>query len=207
MGLLAFVTVPEFGWQTGLWQAFFHSISAFNNAGFGLFPDSTVRWVDNPLVNFTIPLLIIVGGLGYVVLADVVELRRWRQFSLHTKLMLSGTLVLLVSSTLMFALLEWDNAKTLGALGSTFDKWQASWFQAVMPRSGGFNSIPLAEMHDSTSLMYIILMLIGGGSASTAGGIKVTSFIVLLLATLAFFRRQQRLHVFGRSIGIEQVLK
>jgi trk system potassium uptake protein TrkH len=205
--LLAFVTVPESGWQTGLWQALFHSISAFNNAGFALFPDSMVRWANNPLVNFTIPMLVIIGGLGYSVIADIFQLRQWRRFSLHTKLMLVGTAVLLVGSTLLFALLEWDNAKTLGSMSSAFDKWQASWFQAVISRTAGFNSVDMAGMHDNTTLMFIALMLIGGGSTSTAGGIKVTTFIVLLLATLAFFRRQQRIHAFGRSVGLEQVLK
>jgi trk system potassium uptake protein TrkH len=204
--LLGFVTIPEFGWTHGAWMAIFHSISAFNNAGFGLFADSAVRWVANPIVNFTIPLLVIVGGLGYTVIADIFQLRRWQAFSLHTKLMLLGTGILLVWSTTMFALLEWDNAKTLGAL-STFDKWQASWFQAVISRTAGFNSIDLAGMHDSTVLMFISLMLIGGGSTSTAGGIKVTTFIVLLLATLAFFRRQNQLHIFKRSIGFEQIMK
>jgi trk system potassium uptake protein TrkH len=205
--LLAIVTVPEFGWQTGLWQALFHSISAFNNAGFGLFPDSAVRWASNPLVNFTIPMLVIIGGLGYSVIADVFQLRQWRRFSLHTKLMLVGTAALLVWSTVIFAALEWDNAKTLGALPSAFDRWQASWFQAVIARTAGFNSIDLAGMHDSTVLSFVSWMLIGGGSTSTAGGVKVTTFILLLLATVAFFRRQKQLHVFGRSIGIDQVLK
>ncbi|MBJ6609377.1 MAG: Ktr system potassium transporter B [Candidatus Thiothrix moscowensis] len=207
MALLAFVTVPEFGWSLGLWQALFHSISAFNNAGFGLFPDSAVRWVGNPLVNFTLPMLVIIGGLGYSVVADIFQLRQWRLFSLHTKLMLVGTAVLLLWSTVIFAALEWDNAKTLGALPSAFDRWQASWFQAVIARTAGFNSIDLAGMHDTTVLSFISWMLVGGGSTSTAGGIKVTTFIVLLLATIAFFRRQKQLHVFGRSIGMDQVLK
>ncbi len=207
MALLAFVTVPEFGWSLGLWQALFHSISAFNNAGFGLFPDSAVRWVGNPLVNFTLPMLVIIGGLGYSVVADIFQLRQWRLFSLHTKLMLVGTAVLLLWSTVIFAALEWDNAKTLGALPSAFDRWQAGWFQAVIARTAGFNSIDLAGMHDTTVLSFISWMLVGGGSTSTAGGIKVTTFIVLLLATIAFFRRQKQLHVFGRSIGMDQVLK
>lgn len=205
--LLAIVTVPEFGWAHGLWQALFHSISAFNNAGFGLFPDSAVRWVSNPLVNFTIPMLIIMGGLGYTVIADIFQLKRWRLFSLHTKLMLVGTLSLLIVSTLIFAALEWHNPKTLAALASSVDRWQASWFQAVITRTAGFNSVDLAGLHDSTVLLMIVLMFIGGGSTSTAGGIKVTTFIVLLLATLAFFRRHQHLQAFGRSISLDQVLK
>lgn len=207
MALLALVTVPEFGWVQGLWQALFHSISAFNNAGFGLFPDSAMRWASNPIVNFTIPMLVIMGGLGYTVIADVFQVRQWRGFSLHTKLMLTGTAILLVVSTLAFAAIEWSNPKTLGTMASSVDRWQASWFQAVISRTAGFNSIDLAGMHDSTVFMFIWLMLIGGGSTSTAGGIKVTTFIVLILATLAFFRREQRISVFGRSIGMEQILK
>ncbi|WP_020395695.1 TrkH family potassium uptake protein [Thiolinea disciformis] len=207
MVLLAFVTVPEFGWLQGLWQALFHSISAFNNAGFGLFPDSAMRWATNPLVNFTIPMLVIVGGLGYTVIADIVQVRKWQQFSLHTKLMLVGTGILLLSSTVLFAALEWTNPKTLAGMESGFDRWQASWFQAVIARTAGFNSIDLSGMHDSTVFMFIWLMLIGGGSTSTAGGIKVTTFIVLILASLAFFRREPRISVFGRSIGMEQILK
>lgn len=207
MVLMAFVTVPEFGWAEGLWQALFHSISAFNNAGFGLFPDSAVRWVSNPLVNITLPMLVIIGGLGYSVIADVFQLRQWRLFSLHTKLMLIGTAVLLVWTTLIFAALEWNNPKTLGALPTDLDRWIASWFQAVIARTAGFNSIDLAGMHDTTVLSFVSWMLVGGGSTSTAGGIKVTTFIVLLLATIAFFRRQKQLHIFGRSIGMDQVLK
>lgn len=207
MVLLAFITVPEFGWGEGLWQALFHSISAFNNAGFSLFPDSVVRWATHPLMNVTIPLLVIVGGLGYPVLADIVQVREWQRFSLHSKLMLIGTAVLLASSTLLFAGLEWNNPKTLGAMASDWDRWQTSWFQAVITRSAGFNSIDLAAMNDSTIFMFIWLMFIGGGSTSTGGGIKVTTFIILLLATVAFFRREQRLSAFGRSIGLDQVLK
>ena len=205
--LMALVTVPEFGWQSGAWQALFHSVSAFNNAGFGLFSDSAVRWANNPIINFTLPMLVIIGGLGYSVIADVFQMRKWRLFSLHSKLMLVGTGVLLVTSTVLFAALEWDNVKTLGTMASAFDRWQASWFQAVIARTAGFNSIDLSGMHDSTVMLFIVLMLIGGGSTSTAGGLKVTTVIVLLLATVAFFRRQQRLHAFGRSIGIEQILK
>lgn len=205
--LLALVTVPDAGWGEGLWQALFHSISAFNNAGFALFPDSATRWVSNPLVNITLPLLVIMGGLGYSVIADIFQLRRWRLFSLHTKLMLVGTAVLLAGSTLLFAALEWHNPQTLAALPDDFSRWQASWFQAVIARTAGFNSINLAGMHDSTALAFITWMLVGGGSTSTAGGIKVTTVIVLILATVAFFRRQNQLHLFGRSIAMEQILK
>jgi trk system potassium uptake protein TrkH len=205
--LLALVFVPSLGWGQGLWSAVFHAVSAFNNAGFSLFPDSLSRWVTNPLINLTVPALFIVGGIGFSVLSDVYATRRWHKFSLHTKLMLIGTLVLILWSVAGFALLEWSNPGTLGQLATPGDKLVASWFQAVTTRTAGFNTVDISHVHDSTALMLISLMLIGGGSTSTAGGIKLTTFIVLLLATVAFFKRRSTLHAFGRSLGHEEVLK
>ena len=203
--LLALVFVPEFGWN-GLWQAVFHSVSAFNNAGFALHPDSLSRWVGNPLVNIVIPALFILGGLGFIVVGDIRQKRQWRRLTLHSKLMLVGTGVLIVWGAVMFGLLEWTNPATLGGL-STGDKLWASWFQGVTPRTAGFNTIDTAGMHDGTTLMTMMLMVVGGGSTSTAGGIKVTTLCVLLLATVAFFRRSKTLNAFGRSLGGEEVVK
>lgn len=205
--VLAIVFVPEFGWGQGLWLALFHTVSAFNNAGFSLFSDSLSRWATDPLVNICIPALIIIGGLGFSVLADLYQVRRWRGFSLHTKLMLAGTAALLVFSLAIFAVLEWNNPQTLGRIDSVGGRLTASWFQAVTTRTAGFNTVDIGGIHDSTALMVMAQMLIGGGSTSTAGGIKVTSFIVLLLATLAFFKRRSSLHAYGRSLGQDEVMK
>ena len=205
--LLATVFVPEFGGWRGLWQALFHTISAFNNAGFGLFPDSLSRWVGNPVINLVVPALFIIGGIGFSVLSDVYRTRQWRRFSVHSKLMLVGTGVLIVWSVVAFAVLEWNNPGTLGRLHGVGEKLMASWFQAVSTRTAGFNTVDISAIHDSTALLFISLMLIGGGSTSTAGGIKVTTFIVLLLATVAFFKRRSTLHAFGRSLGHEEVMK
>lgn len=207
VALLSFVFVPEFGWVVGLWQALFHTISAFNNAGFALFPDSLSRWVGNPIVNLVVPALFIFGGLGFVVVAELYAERTWRGFSLHTKLMLTGTLALIVWSVLTFAVLEWTNPRTLGGLDGIADRLWASWFQGVTTRTAGFNTVDIGGIHDSTAMMFMSLMVIGGGSTSTAGGIKVTTFIVLLLATVAFFQRRTQLHVFGRSLGSDEVMK
>ena len=203
---LAVVFVPEFGLWEGLWQAAFHSVSAFNNAGFGLLPDSLSRWVGNPVVNIVVPLLFIVSGLGFIVLADLIEAKGWRRLSVHSKLMIAGTGVLIGVSWPLVALLEWTNPETLGPLGQG-TKIMAAWFQAVTTRTAGFNTVDIAELEPATALMMMMLMAIGGGSSSTAGGIKVTTFIVLLLATLAFFKRRQTLHVFGRSLGTGEVMK
>ncbi|UWR22408.1 TrkH family potassium uptake protein [Sulfitobacter sp. S190] len=205
--LLMTVFVPEFGWSHGFWQALFHAISAFNNAGFSLFPGSLSNYVGDPTVNLTITALFMVSGLGFVVLVDIYRKRNWRQLSLHTKLMLTGTLFLILWGWVLFALLEWTNPQTLGGLDGVGTKVLASWFQAVTPRTAGFNTLDYAEMRDSTTVMTISLMLVGGGPSSTAGGIKVTTMIVLVLATLAFFNRQEKLHIFGRSLGIQEITK
>lgn len=205
--ILSFVFVPELGWSLGLWHAVFHSISAFNNAGFALYPDSLSGYANDPIINITIPALFILGGLGFIVVGDLVRARSWRRLSLHSKLMLSGTLSLILFGWAGFAALEWTNPATLGGMPDTASRLWASWFQAVTPRTAGFNTIDTGGMHDSTSLMTMSLMLVGGGSTSTAGGIKVTTLIVLLIGTVAFFRRQTALHVFGRSLGVEDVMK
>lgn len=207
VALLAIVFVPEFGWANGLWQALFHTVSAFNNAGFALFPDSLSRWVADPIINLVIPALFIFGGLGFVVVTELYGKRSWRRFSLHTKLMIVGTLGLILWSVLLFAALEWTNPATLGGLDGIGERLWASWFQGVTTRTAGFNTVDIGGLYDSTAMMFMSLMVIGGGSTSTAGGIKVTSFIVLLLATLAFFKRRSQLHVFGRSLGAEEVMK
>jgi trk system potassium uptake protein TrkH len=209
LGVLALATVfvPDFGWGPGLWHALFHTVSAFNNAGFALFPDGLSRWVAEPVVNLAIPALFIFGGLGYSVVYEVWERRAWRRLSLHTKLTLAGTAGLIAWSVPTFALLEWDNPGTLGALVGAGDRLWASWFQAVTTRTAGFNTLDIGALHDSTALMFMLLMVIGGGSTSTAGGIKVTTFVVLILATLAFFQRRTSLQVFGRSLGQEEVMK
>ncbi|WP_306025099.1 TrkH family potassium uptake protein [Oceaniradius stylonematis] len=206
--LLAFSFVPDFGWGMGIWHAIFHSISAFNNAGFSTFTPGLVPYSADPLVNLVVPLLFIAGGLGYVVFSDVFRERaKWSRYTLHTKIMLAGTAVLILWSVAMVALLEWNNPATLGAHESAGVRAMVAWFQAVTTRTAGFNTTDIGALHDSTSVMFISLMLIGGGSTSTAGGIKVTTFVIMILATIAFFRRRRELTAFGRSIGLEQVLK
>lgn len=205
--ILSIEFVPEFGWVEGIWQALFHCVSAFNNAGFSLFPSGLQGWVSSPLVNIFIPALFIVGGLGFSVWSDIFHVRSWRRLTLHSKLMLSGTAALIVVPTFVIAILEWSNPNTLGGLQSTADRLWASWFQAVTTRTAGFNTIDISQIHDSTSLFMMLLMWIGGGSTSTAGGVKVTTFIVLMAATIAFFRRKSHLNLFGRRLGAEEVLK
>ncbi|RYH11011.1 Ktr system potassium transporter B [Tropicimonas sp. IMCC6043] len=206
VAVLATVFVPEFGPARGLWAALFHSVSAFNNAGFSLWPDSLSRWVGNSVINLAVPALFILGGLGFVVIGDVLEHRRWRLLTLHSKLMLVSSVALAVYGTAAFAALEWRNPAMLGGLDSWDIRLAASWFQAVTTRTAGFNTVEIGDLHDSTALLMIALMIVGGGSASTAGGIKVTTLMVLVLATIAFFQRREP-RAFGRTIASDQVLK
>lgn len=205
--LLSVTFIPQFGFWPGVWHAVFHAISAFNNAGFSTFPDGLVPYATDPVVNIVIPALFIVGGIGYVVLHDIFTLKSWRAWSLHTKIMLLGTAILIPWSVGMFAFLEWTNPATLGQFDSPLARLTVSWFQGVTTRTAGFNTTDIGGLHDSTAMMFISLMLIGGGPASTAGGIKVTTFVVMIIATVTFFRRKQQLHAFGRSIALDQVLK
>jgi trk system potassium uptake protein TrkH len=205
--LLAFQWVPELGLGRGLFYSLFHSVSAFNNAGFGLRPDSLVAYVGNPLVNIVISALFIAGGLGFVVVADIVKKRRFRHFSVHTKLMLIGTLAINVIAMLVVLALEYGNPKTLAALPDVGDRLWAAWFQGVAPRTAGFNSIDVAGLQPATTLFTMVLMFIGGGSGSTASGIKLSTFIVLVLATRSFLRAEDKPVVFGRSIDSSLILR
>ena len=204
---LAIVFVPDFGVAAGLWHAVFHSISAFNNAGFSTLPEGLATYALDPLVNLSIPALFIIGGLGYVVVMEIQRDRRWRKLSLHSKLMLTGTAGLIVFSVAMFAVLEWNNPRTLGDYHAWPAKLIVSWFQGVTTRTAGFNTTDIGGIDQPTAVMFIALMLVGGGPASTAGGIKVTTLFVMILATIAFFRRRTELHAFGRSIPVEEVLQ
>lgn len=204
--LLAYPFTRDLGLWPGIWAAVFHSVSAFNNAGFALWPDSLVRYVGDPVVNIVIAAQFILGGIGFIVIGDIWQKRTWRRLTLHSKLMLGGSAVLILWGWLVIAVLEWTNPGTLGPL-SFGGKLLASFFQGVSPRTAGFNTVDIGAMHDPTALVVILLMLVGGGSTSTAGGIKVTTFIVLVLTMIAFFKRRTALHIFGRTLGFESVFR
>ncbi|HRM76528.1 MAG TPA: potassium transporter TrkG, partial [Paracoccus sp. (in: a-proteobacteria)] len=189
------------------WHAVCHSISAFNNAGFSTFSSGLVPYATDPIINLVIPVMFITGGIGYGVTVEIMNGRGWHHYSLHVKMMLIGTAVLIVLGVGLFALLEWNNPATLGQYQYVSERLMVSWFQGVTPRTAGFNTTDIGATHDATALMMIALMVIGGGSASTAGGLKVTTMVVLVLATIAFFRRQTQPSAFGRSIGQDQIMK
>ncbi|WP_249419701.1 TrkH family potassium uptake protein [Rhabdothermincola salaria] len=178
----------------------FHAISAFNNAGFSLFSDSLMGFVTDWWLIVTIGLAVIAGGIGFPVWLDLREhLTRPRRWALHTKLTVGTTLLLLVVGTVLLSATEWTNPATLGALDGP-DKVLAGWFQAVMPRTAGFNSLDYGAMRESSWLVTDALMLIGGGSASTAGGVKVTTFALLGFVIWSEVRGDPDVNAFGRRI-------
>lgn len=205
--LLCLSFMPRTGLGPGLWHAIFHSVSAFNNAGFSSFSPGLTDYATDPVVNAVIPALFILGGIGYVVVSDIRSRKPWRGWSLHSRLMLVGTAGLIVIGVGMTALLEWNNPRTLAQYDSAGERLVIAWFQGVTTRTAGFNSIDIGGLHDSTSLLYMALMVIGAGPTSTAGGLKVTTIMVMILATLSFFRRHSQIWAFGRAIGTDEVVK
>lgn len=204
--LLTLYWIPEFGFKDALHYSVFHVISAFNNAGFSLFPDNLMSFAGDPLVNLLISALFIVGGIGFTVVIDVYQKKAVRQWALHTKLMVSGTLILNAIGMIVIFALEYGNPGTLGHM-SLPDKLWASYFSAVTPRTAGFNTLNYGNFEDPTLLFTMLLMFIGGGSASTASGIKLTTFVVVILAAVAFLRSQREPEIFGRSIRLEAILR
>ncbi|QOT00349.1 Ktr system potassium transporter B [Brevibacterium sp. JNUCC-42] len=196
----------EMPWQKAIYYGIFHSISAFNNAGFALESDSLSKWVGDPAVNIMISILFIVGGIGFTVILDICKKKSFRKLSLHTKLALTVTLFLNTVSLLMILFLEYNNPATLGSLDFG-DKLWAAYFQGTVPRTAGFNTIDITQMTPS-SLVYIMgLMFIGASSGSTGGGIKITTAALLLLALWAVITNKQDVNLYKRRIPQNQINK
>lgn len=206
--ILAVRWVPEMGIQQGLFYAIFHAVSAFNNAGFSLFTNSMVDFVDDPLIIFTISALFIFGGLGFTVMSDLRNNlgRGFKALNLHSKIMLTATPVLLIVGTVLFWFLEHHNAATLAEL-PVASQWLAAFFQSASARTAGFNSIDLSQFGHPAFLVMIVLMLIGAGATSTGGGIKVSTFVVAMAATWTFLRQQQHVVLFKRTVAWTTVTK
>ncbi len=196
---LRFRSEYDESWGTAAWHGVFHAISAFNNAGFALFSDNLMGFLADGFVLVPISLAIVIGGLGFPVLMELVRRGRPRTWSLHTRLTLMMTAVLLVGGTAFITLTEWGNPGTLGPLGAA-DKLVGGWFHAVQPRTAGFNAWDYGAVTDETLLGTIILMFIGGGSAGTAGGLKVTTFVVLFFVIVAEVRGDDDIIIFDRRI-------
>ncbi len=196
---LAMTFVPEFGWKSGLWMSIFHSISAFNNAGFDLFGNfqSLKAYSQNYIVSLGIGLPVILGGLGFIVLLDILKYRRFRKFSLHSKIVLVTTGILLVVSTLTILLLEYN--RSFSGLNES-GKILAAFFQAVTARSAGFSTVATDSLHSATQFFTTGLMFIGGGPNSVTGGIKVSTLAILFLAVWSAARGKDVIEVADRRI-------
>jgi len=198
--LLMTVFLPQFRDRPllALWQSVFHSVNAFNNAGFSLFSDNLMQYVTNPIVNFTVTGLIIFGGIGYQV---IMELYLWGRdctsrnpkrssFSLNFKVAITTTIALLIVGTIAFFATEFRNPNTLGTL-SLPHKVMAAWFQSVTPRTAGFNTIDITKMTTAGLFITIAFMFIGASPGGTGGGIKTTTLRVLLASTKAVLQGKE----------------
>ncbi|MQA26252.1 MAG: TrkH family potassium uptake protein, partial [Micromonosporaceae bacterium] len=186
---------------SAVWHGVFHSVSAFNNAGFSVNTDNLMAYVSDPWVNVPVTLAVIFGGLGFPVLLELrrrlTEPRRW---STHTTITVWGTAALLLLGMLALLAMEWGNPNTLGPLGSS-DKVMASFFQSMTARTAGFNTIDTGALQPGTLAVLDGLMFIGGGSAGTAGGIKVTTFFLLGFVIWAELLGEPDVNVHTRRLG------
>lgn len=204
--LLALRFIPQLGVAKGIGFSLFHAISGFNNAGFDLFGEfrSLTQYVGDPIINFAIGTNIILGGIGFTVMADMLRYKKKKRLSVHTRLTLLVTAILLLFGMVVIFLLEYNN--TLAAL-SWSDKLWASWFQSVVPRTAGFNTLDITALHPSTLFFIIILMFIGASPGSTGGGVKTTTFGMVVLAVISLAKGKEDAELFGRRIPKEQIYK
>jgi trk system potassium uptake protein TrkH len=205
--ILALRWWPVMGAGDALWHGVFHAVSAFNNAGFALWSDNLASWRGDVTVNLVITGLIIAGGLGFFVWAELNGLRRRNvRLSVHTRLVLLASAALLAGGTLAFLALEWHNPRTLGSL-SFGDRMLAAWFQSVTARTAGFNTIDIGAMTAPALFVMMALMFIGASPGSTGGGVKTTTFSITLAALWATVRGADDTVIFRRRLAAETVAK
>lgn len=207
---LAVRFVPDFGWSSGLYYALFHAISAFNSAGFDLFGviepfNSLGAYRYDIWTNLVIGSLMVLGALGFIVIFELLNYRQTKRLTLHTKLVLTMTSIMLGIGTLVILLIEWTNPATLQTLNMP-EKFTAAFFHSAS-RTGGFSTFYLMEMYPATLFFIIILMFIGASPGSTGGGIKVTTAIVILLAVWSMLIGREKVVIFRRTIPTDHVYK
>ena len=183
------------------WLGVFHAVSSYNNAGFALFSDNLMGFVDDPFILLPLATATIIGGLGFPVIIQILKhAPHPRRFSMHTWLVLTGTGALLLVGTVAIAVLEWGNPGTLGPL-SPANRILDAFFHSVQTRTAGFNALDIGQFEPETLLVMDVLMFIGGGPAGTAGGIKITTFGVLLAIILAEVRGDPTVTLFGKRLS------
>ena len=199
--ILTIQFLEKYEFVDALWFGIFHSISAFNNAGFSLFTDALIGYKSDTISLITICFLIISGGLGYFVLIEIYENRKFsKRFTIHTRIMIYGTIVLILAGMVLFLSIEWDNPKTFGEL-SFYDKILNAFFLSVNFRTAGFNSIDLSSLKDSSLFFSTLFMMTGAGQGSTAGGMKITTVAILMITVVYILKQSnQEPSIFKRRI-------
>lgn len=210
-----FVWIPEYGMK-GIWISVFHSVSAFCNAGIDIISENSLcEYACNPVINIFTSILIIFGGIGYIVWWDVVRVlknfgkqkfRCFKNLTLHSKIAISATMILIVAGAAAFFLFEYDNPLTLQGY-SLFDKIQISFFQSVTTRTAGFATIPQQDLTNASAVISLLWMFIGGSPAGTAGGIKTVTFAVLTASAFATIKNKDEVTFFHRNIPKEAISK
>lgn len=210
--ILSTVFIPQFGFIRGSWYSIFHAISAFCNAGFDLMGNVTgpysslMYYVNNTTITLAISALIILGGLGFPVILDIVKNKKISKLNMHSKIVLISTSILIVVGMLFILIVEYKNVGTLGNL-SLKGKILASLFQSVTIRTAGFATIDLTILHQATLFIMMIFMFVGASPASTGGGVKTTTIAVLILTVKSFLLGKEDIEVFGRRITSSTVRK
>ena len=210
--ILSTVFIPQFGFIRGSWYSIFHSISAFCNAGFDLMGNVTgpysslMYYVNNTTITLAISALIILGGLGFPVILDIVKNKKISKLNMHSKIVLISTSILIVVGMLFILIVEYKNVGTLGNL-SLKGKILSSLFQSVTIRTAGFATIDLTILHQATLFIMMIFMFVGASPASTGGGVKTTTIAVLILTVKSFLLGKEDIEVFGRRITSSTVRK
>ncbi|QMS84682.1 TrkH family potassium uptake protein [Candidatus Xianfuyuplasma coldseepsis] len=206
--ILATRFIPIYGVGQGIWLSVFHSVSAFCNAGFDLIGNfqSLTPFVNDPVVTLTVAMLIIIGGLGFVVIFELLEKKSLKRLSLHSKIAISMTAFLLVLGYIIVLALEFNNPETMGNL-SIGGKLLSGFFHSVTPRTAGFNTLPMDKLMLGTIVMTMIFMFIGAGTAGTAGGVKVTTVGVIVASIVSTLKGRKETESFNRKLPRDLVNK
>lgn len=191
-----------------LWYGFFHAVSAFNNAGFSIFSTNLMAYQNDFVINVTIPLLVIIGGLGYIVIIELYNYKRksLKRLSTHTKIVLWTSAILTLAGMAIILSLEWNNPASLGDM-SVVQKIASAWFASVNYRTSGFNTIDFSTLNDSSLFFGTVLMMSGGSPGGTAGGIKTTVIALAVIGVWFTLRGQSNPHIFRRGISPYQINK
>lgn len=210
--LLYMITfIPEYG-AKGIWMAVFNAISAFCNAGMDIIGNNSLcDYAGNPIINFTTSMLIVLGGLGFIVWWDILRVIKefknkkfkcLKSLTLHSKIVLTSTIALIFGGAFLIFIFEYNNPTTIGNF-SLFDQIQISLFQSITTRTAGFASIPQENLTNASTLLCLVLMFIGGSPVGTAGGIKTITIVSLIAVAIASIRNKKEVVLFNRNLSRE----